>query len=318
MSCEYYSSLKCNDPLKHLLYKLFYFNFSLPESSDELRYQMSLLKAKQALMNATQIDLANKTDEDVSNSLSKIEDVMNKLRLRVKSAVDKLLQMEIDCFAKVNLTVCGNIISTHTAFRLLLNDVAEHYEQAAYLESIFNRQEDTLSVLRKKLNDIAESIKDLDKRISQARDFETSNLVDISTGQLIDSSSSTTCMEAGKIEFTYLSSEVPIDTSKCSKNPDQKYCADVRIPLNATGSPLWSVRSCSVDYELKAFDDVLADFHHEMNTIDVEIKASLHKVNIKRPWLDEKIFEDSDHFSMVSLPRHNYIIIYKNYVYCHS
>ena len=56
---------------------------------------------------------------------------MRKLCKQVQNAVDKMLQMEVECFAKVNLTACGDIINTHTAFRLLLDDVAERFEQAA-------------------------------------------------------------------------------------------------------------------------------------------------------------------------------------------
>ncbi len=285
------------------IYECSVFLFRQPESSDELRYRISLLKAQQALMNATRNDLADKTNEDVSNSLTKIKEIMAKLQERVENAVDKLVQMEVDCFAKVNLTVCGNIIDSHTAFRLLLDGVAEHYEQAAYLESILNRREETISVLRQKLNEVAVSIKDLNKRILQAQDAETGELIDLSTGRLVDKTSSATCIEAGKIQFTYQSSQEPIDTSKCfeeiQNDESKKYCADVRVPLNAAQSPLWSVHSCSVDHDLEAFDNLLSEFHHVMNTIDTEITASLHRVDVHRPWLDEKIFQDLDHYTMV-------------------
>ena len=276
-----------------------------PQSSSQLRYQQSLLKAQQALLNATKNDLANKTSEDVNRSLDKIKDIMENLRKRVKNAVDKLIQMEVECFAKVNLTVCGDIINTHTAFKLLLDDVAEHYEQAAYLESILNGRAEALSVLQRKLNEVAGSIKNLDKQISAADDGETSELIDLATGKQVNHLASTTCMEAGKIQFSFHTSLSEVDGSVCSniepgsKNSSQ-YCSDVRIPLNATQTPLWSVHSCAIDDDLEAFDDKLSNFHADMNSIETEITASLQRVDIKRPWLDQNIFSDSDHYTMVS------------------
>ena len=284
----------------------------MPESSDELRYQESLLKAQQALMNATKNDLANKTNEDVNNSIEKIEDIMRKLRERVQNAVDKLLQMEVECFAKVNLTACGDIISSHTAFRLLLDDVAEHFEQAAYLESILNGRSESIDVLQQKLSEVSAKIKFLDTRISAAEKAETSETIDLSTtNKKSDISASVTCAEAGKIQFAFDSEEATASSSLCSEdedsqstdegNEDKKYCSDVRVPLNATQDPLWHASSCAVDSDLQALDNLMKNFTETMNSIQTKITASLYKVKVKRPWLDDDIFKDWDHFTMVSI-----------------
>ena len=260
-------------------------------------------------MNATKNDLANKTNEDVNNSLDKIKSIMDKLRKRVKNAVDKLMQMEVDCFAKVNLTVCGEIINTHTAFKLLLDDVAEHYEQAAYLESILNGRSEVLSVLQKKLSEVANSIKNLDKQISTAEDQETSQIIDLTTGKQVDHLASTTCMEAGKIQYSFRTVLAEVEsacsTAEAGSKNSNPYCTDVRIPLNATQSPLWSVHSCAIDEDLEAFDNLLSTFHAEMNSIEAEITASLQRVDIVRPWLDQNILLDSNHYTMVSATLHN-------------
>ena len=253
-------------------------------------------------MNAAKNDLANQTNEDVNASLDKIKVIMETLHERVKNAVDRLIQMEVECFAKVNLTVCGNIIDTHTAFKLLLNDVAEHYEQAAYLESILNGRTEALSVLLRKLGEIASSIKSLDKQISAAEDAETSETIDITTGKEVDPLVSISCKEAGKIQFSFHTSLFDADESLCEvEGEDSRNCSDVRIPLNATQSPLWSVHSCALDDDLVALDsDVLSTFHSEMNSLEAEIGALLLRVDIIRPWLDPDIFMDSNIYTMVS------------------
>ena len=251
-------------------------------------------------MNATKNDLANKTNEDVNDSLDKIKAIMQTLRGRVKNAVDRLIQMEVECFAKVNLTICADIFNTHTAFKLLLNDIAEYYEQAAYLESILNGRDEALSVLLQKLSEIATGIKSLDNQISTAEDAETSGIIDLATGRQADPLASTTCVEAGKIQFSYHTSSETDELTCSSDTNSSQYCSDVRVPLNATQSPLWSVHSCAIDDDLAPFDEILPKFHTVMNTIETEITASLQRVDIVRPWLDQNILLDSNHYTMVS------------------
>ena len=245
----------------------------------------------------------------MNSSIEKIRDIKRKLSERVQNAVDKLLQMEVECFAKVNLTAYGDIINTHISFRQLLDDVAEHFEQAAYLESILNGRTESTAILQRKLGEVSAKTKLLDTRITNAEEAETSERIEMSTTcRKSDITSSITCTEAGKIQFAFDSEEVIAASSLCSKDEgghegsgDANYCSDARVPLSIHQNPLWHVHSCAVDSDLKAFDNLIKNFITTMNSMETKVTASLYEVKIKRPWFDQDIFKDSDHFAMVSI-----------------
>ena len=257
---------------------------------------MSLLQAQQALMNAAKNDLAKRPYDDVNISLIKINDILETLHERVRNAVDTLMQMEVDCFTKVDLVVCGEIANTHAAFKVLLSDVAEYYEQAAYLESILNGRIEVLPVFLEKLGNVAGRVKSLDKQISAAKKAETRDSIDITTGGQVDPLAHTTGEEAGKTEFSFRTSMSGIDDLFCENEAeDIQECTDIRIPPLATQSPLWSIYSSAVD---PASADML---HDTLSSVEMEIRATLQKVDIVRPWLNPDILMDPNIYTMVSV-----------------
>lgn len=265
--------------------------FRLPESADQLRYKKSLLLTKQALLNATSIELSNTTSHDVDERLRKLQKSKEELLILVQNGVDKLLQMEVECFTRINLTVCGAIVEGHTAFRIILEDITEHFEQAEYLESILKGRENTLPVLRGKLNEVSSNIKIMDAQISRADKDEIAEDIDASTSS---DSDLTSCPALGQIKFTF-DSRVVTDCSDL----EGIECFDSRVPVNATTKHLWNVHSCTVDSEMQSFN-LLSNFTKLMNSVPVKVTASLQKVNVLRSWFDIAIFKDADHFTMVS------------------
>ena len=273
---------------------------SLPESSDELRYRKSILRAKQALMNATKLDLSDDTNNNIKHTQELIKENLEELNQLIQNAVDKLLQMEVECFSHVNVSVCGDIINGHTAFRYLLQNVSMHFAQQEYLESIIDSRDQSIIVLEQKLREVEAKIKTINQQITAAERREIGATVDESTGQ---NTVVTSCPEAGKIHFTFHSQNTDA-SSECDSQEDagqdaQEYCTDDRLPANATTQQLWNLRSCSVDNELKSFQ-MYANFTSLMNSATAKLSATLLKVDIHRSWLDLTIFEDSNHFTMVS------------------
>jgi len=51
----------------------------------------------------------------------------------IHNSGDRLLQIEVECFTRVNLTMCGVIINGHKAFREILQEITENFEQEEYL-----------------------------------------------------------------------------------------------------------------------------------------------------------------------------------------
>lgn len=270
----------------------------MPESADELRYKKSLLLTQQTLLNATSAELNNVTSTEIDERLAIITEKKNELLKLVQNGVDRLLQMEVECFTRVNLTICGEIIEGHTAFREILQEITEHFEHAEYLESILRGRENTLPVLNSKLNAVEQELQVMSAQIINADRQEIAEDIDASTSSDHDLAS---CPALGQIKFTFDSQTKAAEIqNRCNSRSDE--CLDIRVPVNATTRSLWDVHSCAVDSELKSFQQ-LEKFTTLMNSVPVKVTASLQKVEVKRSWLDINIFEENNHFTMVSTLR---------------
>ena len=280
--------------------------YSITESADELRYQKSLLETEHALLSASRNELSNITSEDIKYTLELINHSIADLDTKVNNAVDKLLQYEIECFTSVNASACELIINGHTAFKQILDKIAEHFEQTNYLQSLLNRRNESLSVIDQKLLSTATKIKVLDAKIRTAELKQIEVDMDLSSNNNIETRS---CPEKGKIHFTFNTEDMTPYSYLCNgaaeseqDAPDEiiPYCPDDRIPVNISHSMLWNLASCSVDNQLQAFG-LYDNFTQLMNLAQAKITASLSKVDIHRPWFDETIFRDREHFTLVSL-----------------
>ena len=277
------------------LSKVLFIPFSLQESSDQLRYQLSLMQAKQALLNATNKELSSKTSADVTRILNEIQTSRDKLGVMINNAVDKLLQMEVECFTRVNLSMCEVIMEGHVAFKSLLQDLSEHFAQSEYLQSILNGRPQLLKVLQQTLSEIDTEMKALQVRIASTGKAEAAE--EINSNTRIDTET-VSCPEVGQMNFAFRSDEV--DTSEvCDEDSDEEICMHVEVPINATKRNLWNVESCFVDNDLVAFG-TYDSFVTMMNSISMKVSASLLKVGVQRSWFDESLFEESEHYTMVS------------------
>ena len=195
--------------------------------------------------------------------------------------------------------MCAEIIDGHTAFRSLLEELAEHIMQSEYLKSILDRKTQVLEIIQEKLSEVNSDVRVLDVQISKRERGEASEAIDASTSS---SSDATSCPGVGQIKFTFDSQHVNSE-EYCQEHADtdanQMDCIDVEVPANATSRDLWNVNSCTVDSELKSFE-VFESFVELMNSVPVKITASLLKVDVHRPWFDPSLFEDSTHYTMVS------------------
>ena len=277
---------------------------SIAESADELHYRKSLLETEQALLTASRKELSNITSEDIKYTLDLINRSIADLDTKVNNAVDKLLQYEIECFTSVNASACEVIVDGHTAFKQILDKIAEHFEQANYLQSLLNRRNESLSVIDQKLLNTATQISALDAKIRTAELKQIEMDMDLSSNNNIETRS---CPEKGKIHFTFNTEDTTPYSYLCNgaTEPDQDgqeenlpFCPDDRIPINVSQSTLWNLASCSVDNQLQAFG-LYDNFTQLMNSAQVKITASLSKVDIHRPWFDETIFRDKEHFTLV-------------------
>ena len=253
-------------------------------------------------MNATKYELNKKTNSDITQTQEEIERSLSEIQTWVDNGVDKLLQMEVDCFTRVNLSVCAEIIDGHTAFRALLVELAEHFAQSEYLKSILNRKTQVVQVIQEQLYRVNSEIRILDSLILKKEKEEAGETIESSTSS---DKNVTSCPGVGQIQFLFDSEN--IDSSQYCQdfedsNDDVNDCIDVEVPANATSRDLWNVNSCSVDSELISFN-MLEPFVKLMNSIPIKITASLLKVNVYRSWFDPSLFENSDHFTMVSFSK---------------
>lgn len=279
--------------------------FRVEQSADELRYLKSLFQAQQALLSASRKELHNITSKDIIYTLEKINASLVNLGKTVKNAVDKMTQFQIECFTRVNASACDIITSGQNAFKFILERIAEHYEQAAYLEAILNSRNESIIVIGQKLDEISRQISILDSRIEEANREVIDKDADVAANDNFEVKSCPTTW--GKMLFTYETESTVLDEITCSGkvsvdvgNQTVPYCFDERIPVNTTKRLLWNLASCSVDLQVKAFD-TYRDFVALMNTATSKISASLTKVDIKRAWFDEAIFRDWEHFTFVSV-----------------
>ena len=279
--------------------------YRVDQSADELRYLKSLYQAQQALLSASRKELHNITSNDIIYTLEKINASLINLGKTVKNAVDKLTQFQIECFTRVNASACNIITSGQNAFKFILERIAEHYEQAAYLEAILNSRNESIIVIGQKLDEISRQINILDSRIEDANREVIDKDADVAANDNFDVKSCPTTW--GKTLFTYETEGTVLDETTCSGkvavdvgNQTIPYCFDERIPVNTSKRLLWNLASCSVDLQVKAFG-TYHDFVALMNTATSKITASLTKVNIKRAWFDEAIFRDWEHFTFVSV-----------------
>lgn len=279
--------------------------YSVQESADELRYRKSLLQAEQALLNASREELNNITSEDIKYTLELINKSVAELDITIENAVDKLLQFEIECFTRVNASACEVIVNGHTAFNRILDKIAEHFEQASYLQSLLKSRKESITIMNQKVQSTATQINMLDTKIKAAEMFEIEKDIDLSSNNNIETR---TCPDKGKIHFTFDTKDTILDASVCgdiTENSQHEegdglsYCTDERVPVNISQSSLWSISSCSVDHQLHAFG-IYDNFTRLMNSAPAKVTASLSKVDIHRSWFDENIFKDFEHFTVVS------------------
>ena len=268
----------------------------------------SLLLTQQTLLNATKNELSSKTSASVDKTLKEISGNLAELRTLIDGGVEKLLQMEVECFTRVNLTVCGDIIGGHMAFRSLLQDISEHHAQAEYLHSILTGRASTVAVLQEKLLQVSSELTAVNAMISDADTAETADSIDARTNEDTDIGS---CPDEGQVRFSFDSRSV--DTIEaCMEEEDVEEeeeggsgasnkveCLDVEVPANSTINGMWNVHSCPIESELMSFG-ILQNFTQLMNSVPLKVSASLLKVEVHRPWFQEAIFEDSEHFTMVS------------------
>lgn len=256
-------------------------------------------------MNASRDELNNITSEDIKYTLAQINRSVVELDKNIENAVDKLLQFEMECFTRVNASACEVIVNGHTAFKRILDKIAEHFEQASYLQSLLTSRNESISIIDQKLKSTATEINLLDTKIKAADMVEIEKDIDLSSNNNIETR---TCPDEGKVHFTFDTRHTIPDPSVCGGTSDSQneegqglpYCHDERIPANVSTATLWNVASCSVDQQLRAFG-LYENFTHLMNSAPAKVTASLSKVDIHRSWFDETIFRDFEHFTMVSV-----------------
>ena len=265
-----------------------------------------MYQAQHALLNASRNELHNITSKDIQYTLDKINSSLENLGKTVKNAIDKLMQYQIECFTQVNASACEIITSGENAFKFVLDKIAEHYEQAAYLQAILNSRNESIIVIGEKLDEIRRQIDILNSKIETAEKRRIDKDAEVTANANFDVKSCPTAW--GKTLFTYKSDHTVLDDVTCSgkvavdvgNNTMVPYCLDERIPVNTSKRLLWNLASCSVDLQTKAFHRY-NDFIALMNTAASKVSASLTKVNIKRGWFDEAIFRDWEHFTLVSI-----------------
>ena len=258
------------------------------------------------MLNVSRNELHSITSKDIVYTLDKINSSLLNLDRKVNVAIDKLMQFQIECFTQVNASACKIITTGENAFQFILDKMAEHYEQAEYLESVLKSRNLSIIVLGEKLTDIQRQISTLVSMIDKAERDNIEGNADLTARENFEAKSCPTAW--GKTLYTYESDKTILDEVTCSgkvavdvgNNTMVPYCLDERIPIDSSQRMLWNVVSCSVDHHAKGFGRY-NDFVSLMNTAKSKISATLTKVDIKRMWFDEAIFRDWEHFSFVSI-----------------
>ena len=267
---------------------------SLPESADELRYQISLIQAQIASLNATMVTLYSQSDEEVQKEMENVAQKLQELNQMVETGVGVLQRMEISCFMKLDIAACQNISDGRSAFHFLLQEVAERYAQVEYLNSILNRRRKFISILQDRVSELNAQKKAVQHQLDKTETSELSETISVQEQAKCST-------EEGRVQLDFKTEEVLID-SDCVRRQESDgiYCNDdFLLPANVTHRELWHLESCTVDSELRAFG-LLKNFTEALNGAHTQITASLLKVDILRPWFDITVFEDS-HMKMVGL-----------------
>ena len=258
------------------------------------------------MLNASKNELHNITSKDILYTLDKINSSLLNLDEKIKNAIDKLMQFQIECFTQVNANACKIITSGENAFKYILDKMAEHYEQAEYLESILKSRNLSIIVIGQKLIDIQRQISVLISMIDKAERDNIERNADLTARENFEVKGCPVTW--GKTLYTYESDKTILDDATCSgklavdigNDTMVPYCLDWRVPIDSTKRLLWNLVSCSVDHHAKGFGRY-NDFVLLMNTAKSKISATLTKVDIQRTWFDEAIFRNWEHFSLVSI-----------------
>ena len=224
---------------------------SLPESADELRYQISLIQAQIASLNATMVTLYSQSDEEVQKEMENVVQKLQELNQMVETGVGVLQRMEISCFMKLDIAACQNISDGRSAFHFLLQEVAERYAQVEYLNSILNRRRKFISILQDRVSELDAQKKAVQHQLDKTETSELSETISVQEQAKCST-------EEGRVQLDFKTEEVLID-SDCvqrqeSPEKDGIYCNDdFLLPANVTHRELWHLESCTVDSELRAF-----------------------------------------------------------------
>jgi hypothetical protein len=258
------------------------------------------------MLKASQNELHNITSKDIIYTLDKINSSLLNLDEKVNNAIDKLMQFQVECFTQVNASACKIISTGENAFKFILDKMAEHYEQAEYLDSVLKGRNLSIIVISEKLIDIQRQISALISMIDRADRDNIERNTDLTSRENFEVKSCP--ITWGKTLYTYESDNTILDDVTCSgkltfdigNNTMVPYCLDGRIPIDSTKRLLWNLVSCSVDHHAKGFGRY-NDFLSLMNTAKSKISATLTKVDIQRTWFDEAIFRNWEYFSLVSI-----------------
>ena len=265
---------------------------SPPQSTDELRYRKSLLLAQQAMLIGMKKEIDDATSTHLSNHIGNITSNLEVLQGHVNNSVERLLDDELECFTNVNSSSCADVNGRYTNFRFTLDQIAEHFAQVNYLETILYGNLNNSQLIDETLEEVASNLTVIDAKIAVAKVVEQEETLDISTDHSVPLG--TSCSEYGHVQFSFSS---PATTGDCAVDSDE--CKYQMVPSNVLDKGLWNVQSCSVDDELKSFY-LYDSFVAQMNNAAFNVTASLRKVVVERPWFDANLFEEARHYKMVS------------------
>ena len=228
----------------------------------------------------------------LSGHLDDINENLEELQEDVNTTVNEILMNEIDCFTKVNVSACSEINSGYTGFRYTLDQIAEHFAQVDFLESLLYDKTSNIELIDEKLEEVTSKLKVITAKIATAELIEQEESLDISISHSTPQGSS--CYDCGAVKFSFTSESV---TYGCESG-EEDCNNDITASSSALQKSLWNIRSCSVDNELKSFN-LYESFVSHMNTARFNITASLKKVVVDRPWFDVTLFKQAG-FTLVS------------------
>ena len=211
----------------------------------------------------------------------------------MNQTVKDLLHNEIYCFTGASSDACSAINNGYTGFRYALDQIAEHFAQVDYLESVLtaSSSDGYYDIIDSKLAIIASNLTVLDSKIAMAEQKEQKQALDISTSH--STPTLNTCADCDAVKFTFNSETVQ---GGCGNGTIS--CDYHMVPLDALNRNMWDIRSCAVDNELKSFG-LYNGFVEQMHGTEFYVTVSLKKVVVNRPWFDVNLFKDKDKYKMV-------------------